>query len=159
MLFCQLYWYKTLKAGKRNFDRLERKHTSRRNLKNCQNECDISTESERESLGSSFKTLRLHTITTTWKYAVGVKVKLFKYLNFTTRRKWVKFLSLRPSLSPRKDPYVPRGPNDGAEWLALLAYIWEVPGSYIGPKTVCPDWDFSWFFWEPPGKCRYGALN
>jgi hypothetical protein len=35
--------------------------------------------------------------------------------------------------------------NVVVEWLALLVLVLEVPGSELGPETVCPDWRFRGF--------------
>jgi hypothetical protein len=50
-------------------------------------------------------------------------------------------------------------PSVADEWLALLIYIWEVPGSNIGQGSEYPDSSVKYFSSFPPGKCRDSTLT
>jgi hypothetical protein len=45
------------------------------------------------------------------------------------------------------------------EWLTLLLYIREVPGSNFSLETGYPHWGFSWFPSVPPGECQDCTLK
>jgi hypothetical protein len=50
-------------------------------------------------------------------------------------------------------------PSYRMSWLTLLLHIWDVLDSNLGLETSCRDWDLSWIFSVPPGKCQNNALK
>jgi hypothetical protein len=46
-----------------------------------------------------------------------------------------------------------------SRWLVILLRIREVPGTYLGPQSICPDWYFSLFTSVVPDKYYKSALK